>query len=202
MKYLFYCFCLLFLFGCDNGLETVEEKAEDGSVTRYVRKKENFAKHGLLVRIDANGLKLEESNYEEDVLHGERRLYYESGELQIVEHHTQGQFEGSYQIFHKNGQVKFEAAYQNGSLEGKGKSYYEDGQVKEIVTFANNEENGPFEEFHPNGKVKARGEYLDGDNEHGLLELFDEDGVLVKKMNCTRGICRTSWKKDKGEAES
>lgn len=199
---LLYCFCFIFLFACDNGLETVEEKEDDGSLTRYVRKKENFAKQGQLVRLDGKGQKQEEAQYEDDVLHGERRLYYETGELQIVEHHTKGKFEGPYQIFHKNGQLKFEAVYQNGMLEGQGKSYYDDGQLKEVVVFANNEENGPFEEYHPNGKVKARGQYLEGDNEHGLLELFDENGELIKKMNCTRGICRTSWEKDKGEANS
>ena len=42
-------------------------------------------------------------------------------------------------------------------------------------------------------KKESRRVYLDGDNEHGELKLFDEQGVLTKKMNCDKGICRTSW---------
>ncbi|MEM8906525.1 MAG: toxin-antitoxin system YwqK family antitoxin [Bacteroidota bacterium] len=199
----FYCSFLVFL-ACGNGLENVEIVEDDGSVTHYTRKKDNFAKEGLLTRMDQAGTKIEEAHYQNDTLHGERRLYYETGELHIIENHDHGIFKGPYQMFHKNGQLKFEAQYQQGTLEGKGQSYYEDGQLKEVVTFDNNEENGPFEEYHPNGKIKARGEYLGGDNEHGLLEIFDETGELIKKMQCAKGICRTSWEKgqpDTGSAD-
>ena len=198
---LLYTCCLFFLTACGNGLETVETKEDDGSMIRYSRKKDNFAKHGLFTRFNENNQKIEEANYQNDTLHGQRQLYHESGELKIVENHQNGDFEGDYQIFYKNGQVKFEAVYTKGVMSGKGKSYYEDGQLKEVVTFKNNEENGPFEEFHPNGKIKARGNYIDGDNEDGLLELFDENGELIKKMQCTHGICRTSWTKEGMESQ-
>ena len=64
------------------------------------------------------------------------------------------------------------------------------------MAFDKNEENGPFEEYHPNGKIKAKGTYLAGDNEHGLLEIFDDKGELIKKMQCKKGVCRTTWKKE------
>ena len=192
-NYLLYAVALFFFVSCGDGLEVVDMKEEDGTTVRYSRKKENFAKHGLFTRFNENNQKVEEAHYQDDTLHGERRLYFETGELKIVENHQNGLFEGPYQIFHKNGQVKFEATYVNGALEGKGQSYYDDGQLKEVVLFKNNDENGPFEEYHPNGKIKTRGNYLDGDSEHGLLELFDEAGQLTKKMQCTKGICRTTW---------
>ena len=74
--------------------------------------------------------------------------------------------------------------------------YYKNGQKKEEVTFENNEENGPFVEYNENGSLAAKGSYLNGDFEHGLLEIYDGQGVLVRKMNCDKGICNTTWKAD------
>lgn len=74
--------------------------------------------------------------------------------------------------------------------------YYETGQIKEEVTFRDNDENGPFTEYYANGNLKAEGFFKDGDNEHGLLKLYDEEGVLVKTMDCKNGICKTIWKKE------
>ena len=53
--------------------------------------------------------------------------------------------------------------------------------------------------IYKNGKTKATGTYLEGDNEHGELKLFDENGELTKKMNCNRGACRTTWTKEANE---
>ena len=43
---------------------------------------------------------------------------------------------------------------------------------------------------------KAEGTYIDGDNEQGELKLYDEQGELEKIMQCERGICHTTWKKE------
>jgi len=89
-------------------------------------------------------------------------------------------------------------------MEGKWKTYYPSGKLKEVVTFVDNEENGPFVEYYENGKIKAEGTYIDGDNEHGLLLLYNPFGVLYKKMQCDHGKCRTIWlrhtKKNNNEA--
>jgi len=191
---------IIIIAGCGGNLETVETKDEFGNQIRFTRSKTDSLKQGAYLVLDATGQKMEEANYVDDQLHGERRLYGEGGVLDIVERYVDGAFDGLYQKFHPNGQVKFEASYITGILSGETKSYYESGQLKEIVAFKNNEENGPFEEYHPNGKIKAKGQYLDGDNEHGELELYDENGILIKKMNCEKGVCRTSWTKEEGEA--
>jgi len=193
----FLIYSLLFLFACSNGLETVETTEEDGTKVKYTRYKTNYAKQGLYIKKDTEGKKIEEAEYVNDTLHGERRLFYfETGELQTTETYVKGIFNGAYKIYHKNGKVKFEGNYTNGVLMGQCKGFYDDGQLKEIVAFDKNEENGPFEEYHPNGKIKAKGTYLNGDNEHGLLEIFDEKGELIKKMQCEKGVCRTTWTKE------
>jgi antitoxin component YwqK of YwqJK toxin-antitoxin module len=73
----------------------------------------------------------------------------------------------------------------------------------EEVTFINNMENGPFKEYYKNGQIKWEGNYKDGDNEYGLIQEFNEQGQLIKKMNCGRYkgeyICQTIWTMDEGD---
>jgi len=188
---------------CKNNLETVTEKNEFGQEVSYQKNIETGERDGTYTVKDASGIILETATYKGDTLHGERRLFTNTGELETLENYQDGTFHGVYQSFYKNNQVKFEASYEAGILAGETKVYYEDGQLKERVFFKNNEENGPFTEYHPNGKLKAKGAYFGGVNsEHGPLELFDENGDLIKKMNCEKGVCRTSWTKEDGDVNT
>jgi antitoxin component YwqK of YwqJK toxin-antitoxin module len=187
---------LFFLIGCSD-LETTEVKDENGNVIeKYTRRKTDFAKQGMYQAFSPEGTLMEEANYVNDTLDGERRLYHENGKVQIKEQYDQGQFVGAYQTFYENGQMELEGTYTEGAMNGEWKRYYENGQLMEVVQFENNQENGPFIEYHDNGNLKAKGAYLDGDKEHGLLELFDEQGELERKMDCDKGICRTIWTRD------
>lgn len=194
---------ILFLAGCQNEFETVTEKNEFGQNLSYQIHKESGMKEGPYTVRDSAGLLLEEANFQHDTLHGERKLYTEKGILETVENYSNGTFEGLYQIFYSNGQVKFVAEYQDGVLAGASKSYYEDGQLKETVEFKDNVENGPFVEYHPNGNLKAKGSYFSGNHsEHGPLELYDENGDILKKMNCEKGVCRTTWTREDGDVST
>ncbi len=195
-----YLLLIFVLCACGrNNLEQVELTEDDGSKVTYTRNKENFAKEGTLVRFDADGVKLEKAEYKNDTLHGVRHLYYPNGNIQVSENYMNGTFEGDFKSFYENGKVQLEGIYVNNVMDGTWKGYYDSGELKEEVLFKNNNENGPFVEYHKNGKLKAKGTYLDGDNEDGLLELYDEDGELIKKMQCKKGVCRTSWTKEGGE---
>ncbi len=196
-----FLFSTLFLFSCGGNLETITVNEDDGTITSYTRNKENFAKEGLLTRTAADGTLLEEAQYSNDTLHGFRKLYYLNGALQTEETHVDGAFQGTFKTYYENGQVKLQGEYINNSMEGVWKGYYDGGELKEEVFFKNNNENGPFTEYYQNGKLKAKGNYLEGDNEDGLLELFDKNGELVKKMNCVKRICRTIWTKEGGDVE-
>lgn len=202
-SYLLLLLTTLAFAGCKNNLETVTEKNEFGYEVTYQKNRETGEREGPYTVTNAEGLLMETSNYKGDTLHGERRLYSQTGELETLENYENGVFQGIYQSFYKNEQVKFEANYSDGILAGETKVYYEDGQLKEVVFFKNNEENGPFTEYHPNGKIKAKGSYFGGVNsEHGPLELYDENGDLIKKMNCEKGVCRTSWTKEDGDVNT
>ncbi len=199
--YLFLLLIFLFCACGTNNLEQVEVIEEDGSKLSYTRNKENFAKEGTLTRFAVDGSKLEKAEYKNDTLNGFRHLYYPNGNIQVSENYVNGAFEGVFQSFYENSKLQLEGNYVKNVMEGVWKGYYDSGELKEEVLFKNNNENGPFVEYHKNGKLKAKGNYLEGDNEDGLLELFNEEGEMVKKMQCKKGVCRTTWTKENGELD-
>ena len=195
-KYLL-LFSLLFILnsGC-RPLENVEMEEEYGYTVKFKRNKKNHLKEGKFVRYNADKVIVEEANYLADTLHGQRTLYTPEGNMEIIENYEKGVFHGPYKEFYPDGSILQEGAYVDGTMEGNWQSYYTNGQLKEVVMFENNNENGPFIEYHENGKLKAKGSYLEGDSEHGELLLYDTLGTLVKKMDCNRGICHTTWTKE------
>lgn len=209
MRYLI-LFLFLFLsvfFSCASKIETVETKDEFGNSIKYTRNKSDFSKEGLYTISYPNGNLYEEANYVRDTLHGERKLYFESGKLEVLETYNMGMFISPYKRFFENGKLQQEGNYENNIATGEWKKYYENGQLEELVNLKNNEENGPFQEYYENGNLKAEGSYNGFDEEtsrpreHGLLKLYNEEGVLIKKMNCTNGICRTSWTLEDGDTK-
>ncbi len=134
--------------------------------------------------------------FKNGVLDGYRKIHYPSGTIQVEETYVAGQFHGPYKKYYDNGQVKISGDYKDGTMEGVWVTYHDNGAIKDEVTMTANLENGPFKEYYPNGKTKAVGVYKNGEFEHGPLQLFDESGTLIKKMECDEGICRTVWKKE------
>lgn len=190
---------LMALFACTSDTETVEVRNFDtGLVELFERSRKTGLRQGFYRLTDRHGVLLEESEYRDDVLHGARRLYDETGRLVAEETHAGGKYHGRYRSFYPDGRVDSEGQYENNEMTGIWKRYYPDGQVMEEVTFVQNLENGPFLEFYPNGQRKAEGRYLDGDNEHGELLEYNEQGVLVARKQCERGICKTLWSLDGG----
>lgn len=181
-------------------LETVENRDDNGILKeKYSRRKDTMAKQGAYTSYYPGGQVFEESFYENDTLHGERKLYYESGALQSVEHLDHGQFAGAYRKYYENGQLSTEGQYLDNEMSGLWKRWYDTGELKEEITFAHNEENGPFKEYFKNGKLKTEGTYLKGENEEGVLIKYDETGELIEKMYCELGICMTIWDSERGD---
>jgi antitoxin component YwqK of YwqJK toxin-antitoxin module len=136
---------------------------------------------------------IELAHYISDTLNGKRKLFFESGNIEIVEDYRSGRFHGTYKRYLESGQLKIIGKYVSGEMEGIWKSFYPNGIISELVFFRGSEENGPFIEYHESGKIKAEGMYRNGDYEHGVLKLYDRKGDLERLMYCKNGICRTQW---------
>lgn len=197
------CFlaALFFLvYACADPIQVVEETNEVGvTIKQYMLNTATQQKQGKYTEYDENGKLLEEANFRNDTLEGIRKLYFPDGQVQYEEHYQAGLYQGSYRAFFEDGQLQSEGKYEQNALQGEWLGYYTNGQLKERLQFKDNNENGPFTEWYENGKLKAEGAYLEGDNEHGLLQLYDEQGELERKMECDRGRCTTVWKRDTEE---
>jgi antitoxin component YwqK of YwqJK toxin-antitoxin module len=180
-------------------LETVEETDPDGNLLQFTRRDSDGLKEGVFSKMTTKGAKLEEANYKNGKLDGQRVLFYPDGDTLIVETYQEDLFNGPYKSFYPSGQLKLACTYTNNNIEGKWLQYYESGQLKEEVLFEGNTENGPFKEYHPNGQLSVEGRYKDGDNEHGPLKFYDEQGQHYKTMECNMGICRTVWSQEKSK---
>jgi antitoxin component YwqK of YwqJK toxin-antitoxin module len=198
LKWLLGCwlgFSLLLLASCQPKTLWLENKDEWGFLEKFEAHALDSIKNGAYYRYYPKGALYEQSNYKHGFLEGERRLFHEDGYLEVKENYKEGKFEGEWLRYWPNGRVKLSGIYQDNAMTGEWKKFYESGKISERTQFVNNEENGAFFEYYENGNLKAKGHYLHGDYEQGELELYNEEGELIKRMDCDKGICRTLWEK-------
>lgn len=182
--------------GCAGSKEKVMIRDGAGNLVEQYETTGDSIRDGVSEKFDAEGNLASRQEYRNGILHGERLIFDGGGQIQVREQYQNGEFEGPYQYYYPSGQVEMEGTYRSNVMVGDWKRYYENGQLREIVHFEDNQENGPFVEYYENGKMKAEGQYYHGDNEHGLLKLYDESGDLYRKMECDSGKCHTIWKRD------
>ncbi|GIV31338.1 MAG: hypothetical protein KatS3mg029_0689 [Saprospiraceae bacterium] len=190
---------VLTLAACSN-LETVETRDDLGRLTeRFTVNKETGAREGKYQAFYPDGALKEEAWYRNGSLHGVRKRFYENGNLDFLETYVNGHFEGLYQKYYPNGQLANEGQYIADEMTGTWRRWYESGELMEEVHFEHNLENGPYRFYHKNGQISTEGTFIQGDNDHGELLLYDEQGRLIEKMYCYWGVCATTWRADKGE---
>ena len=184
-----------FLITCGNRMKPVTEMNDLGYKIEYAINPKTKLKEGTYKVYDSNGKLYEQTQYANDQINGKRTLFYPNGKPELVEEYVNGQYQGPYVSYFENGNLKSTGSFNDNKAEGEWKSYYKSGKIKEVVIYEDNLENGPFQEFYENGNKKAEGNYKNGDNEDGLLLLYDDQGQLEKKMDCNLGTCTTIWKK-------
>jgi antitoxin component YwqK of YwqJK toxin-antitoxin module len=204
MKFpLFAFYSIILLVACkQSDIETIEIKdANQQIVEQYQQRKKNHAKDGFYKKFGMNNVVLEEATYKNNQLDGLQKFFYSNGVLEISQQYVAGVLSGKYQKYYESGKIALEQDFTNGIMQGLSTAYYENGNLKEKVTMQNNEENGPFIEYYENGKIKTEGTYKTpddpefvGNKEHGILKMYDENGVLEKTMQCEIGVCKTVGK--------
>lgn len=192
---------ILLCSSCKNA-NLITLKDENGNISESYSINADSLKHGAYTSY-INGTLVEKANYLNGQKSGLRRLFHTNGTVEIEETYDKDKIVGTYKSFYYDGVLAQEATYKDGVMQGTLKTYYENGQLKEEVTMANNEENGPFKEYFKSGKLKWEGQFLNGDNEFGLLKEYNESGDIIKKMMCdSLGVCTTTWTLKSGEVNS
>jgi antitoxin component YwqK of YwqJK toxin-antitoxin module len=198
LAYIILLFTTLFLASCDRLIKVDKVNPISGLHEVYFIDADSIIQGEKIVRI--NNQIYERANYINGVLSGERRIFFADGNVEIIEKYSEGLLIDTLKVFYPEGSIKVKMPYNRGVLEGEVLKYYNDGAIMEKVSFKENEENGTFEEYYTNGTMHWRGQYLNGPNEYGLLEEYDEQGRLLKKMMCdSNAVCRTIWTKENGD---
>lgn len=176
-------------------------KDPEGRVQEKYKVNQDSLKHGDYSSY-INGTLIEQAQYSSGVLQGPRKMFHTNGAIEIEEHYDKGVIVGPYKTYYFDGTLAQEANYIKGMMQGTLKTYYKEGALKEEVTMVDNNENGPFKEYHASGQLKWEGQFLNGDNEFGLLQNYNEAGELIKKMMCdSLGVCATIWTKEDGDIQ-
>ncbi|MCK3684306.1 toxin-antitoxin system YwqK family antitoxin [Maribellus sp. YY47] len=111
---------------------------------------------------------------------GQWTWHYDNGDLQYIEHFSQGKRDGEYIFYYINGQIRNRGMYLNGKQIGEWIHWYQDGKMEEYENRLNGLRNGEYKYWHRNGKLYASGHYELG-KETGVWEYFNENGKLEKK---------------------
>ncbi|MEM6395479.1 MAG: toxin-antitoxin system YwqK family antitoxin [Bacteroidota bacterium] len=186
---------LIILSSCGSNLSQVEDCDEQGYCERYFVDSETGLRQGKYEVIGPNGKVQEVANYTDGQLDGIRAVFASTGDTVQVETYENGQFSGPFRLYEtEEGYLRQSGQYVNGVMSGSWYVYHPNGQVSEEVTFADNQEQGPFKEWYASGQLKAEGFYLDGDNEHGELWIYAENGDLERLMDCSHGVCSSLWR--------
>lgn len=197
MKRFFPLLVTLSMISCSEN--KVEVLNDEGVVIERFEILEDSTKHGSFEAFYENGAIQEKSEYSNGGLQGKRTIFYANGNVEVEEQYVDNVLEGIFKAYHENGELNIEVPYSNGQMNGKLKRYYDTGSLQEEMIMENGLENGPFKEYFANGKVEWEGSYLGGDNEDGPLVQYAEDGSVLKKMECSSGVCKTIWTKEKGD---
>jgi antitoxin component YwqK of YwqJK toxin-antitoxin module len=184
-------------FGCRKTQKIIKVFSEEGVLLEQYEVNKDSLRHGTYIGFYESGDTFEIAQYTHGKLDGQRRIYHENNQLEILENYVQDSLHGGYKTYYVSGKLKRQMNFEENEIVGKIKVFYENGQLKEEVSMQNNMENGPFIEYHENGQKAWEGTYQNGENEIGLLVQYAENGDTIRKLQCDeRYICRTFYRNE------
>ncbi|BDG03372.1 toxin-antitoxin system YwqK family antitoxin [Anaeromyxobacter oryzae] len=107
--------------------------------------------------------------------HGPARTYYDDGGLWVEERFREGERDGPFVEYHRNGRKAREGAFSRGRKVGRWTISSESGQVEESSDWRDGVPDGPFAAFWPDGTRKTDGRYCGG-VQCGRWRTFDAAG--------------------------
>lgn len=188
-------------------VEKVEYNEDSTFKMMYQVDKNTGAKYGAYKEYEvATSTVVAERNYKNNKLEGTEKIYFPSGQVDGEFTYKNGIHDGVFKYYYEDGTLKQEGTYVDGKIEGVLNSYYPTGTLKEEVAHKNGLTQGAFKEYNENGTLRAEGKYTSKsggeDLEEGLLKMYDENGVLTRKMVCKEGQCCTTWTIEDGDIKS
>ncbi len=123
---------------------------------------------------------------------GNRKSYYESGQLSSICPYSDGKVNGITKIYYENGMINVEINYKDDIRVGVGKEYFENGVLKSETPYTNGLINGIEKEYFENGSLKEETPYTNG-LLNGINKEYFENGNLKEEKTYIDGDL-TLWK--------
>ena len=112
----------------------------------------------------------EEDARKPKVKNGEKRYYYDSGQLKSIVTYKDNKKVGVSHTYYKSGEKQYDIPYQDGKKHGKVLWYYKSGKVYRETEYQNGKKNGTQRKFWEDGKLKSELNYKDNMLSTGLKE--------------------------------
>lgn len=149
--------------GVLNGLQKKYSRAGGGSNYLEVESVYNQGKkNGFMKMYYKGGEVKEECNFLFDNIDGERKEYYQNGQIKSISVYTNGILNGWHRTYFEDGRLCFECLYINGLESGTKIKYYENGQLEEESTYENGKKDGYEKRFSEYGCLIYQARYLQG----------------------------------------
>lgn len=125
--------------------------------------------------------------------HGERKIWYKSGELKGIEQWFNGEKDGAAEFYWKNGQLRKRVQYQRNKFQGDTEWFLADGTRYRKITYKIGK---PVREvlYHPNGVVKAKADFA-GPYRTGPAKTLYPSGELESKFTYLKNRIDGEYKK-------
>jgi antitoxin component YwqK of YwqJK toxin-antitoxin module len=96
--------------------------------------------------------------------HGDFKLYYENGNIEIKGQMDKNKNIGRWQYFYESGQVESEGNFVNNLPNGEWKWYYRSGKLREIGNFVDGKRMGLWKQFDESGNITEEKEFVESDS--------------------------------------
>jgi len=125
-------------------------------------------------------------DYVDGVLHGNEKVFYQSGKLKSLGHFNKGVLVGTVELYYEDGSIQARVNFNNGIKQGRAISYYPDGSKQLEQLFVDGKLDGLHRTWYENGNVMKSIPYSKG-MVHGTLETYYESGGVFEEVEYNFG---------------
>lgn len=131
--------------------------------------------------VDGNSLQMEALSLSEteEIYDGKVTWYNTNGKVSQTIHYKNNVQHGLRKNFFESGALESEFSYNDGKIDGDYVAYYENNQISEIGKYRRGNRIGNWKEYYKNGKLKAEGKYTVG-TKTGTWQVYYYDGKVAE----------------------
>lgn len=110
-------------------------------------------------------------------------LYYHNDSDKVMTkevYNDKGLLHGEKFVFFENGQIAELLQYNNGKEEGNAKNFTEKGVVLKDFNFKQGKLHGPYKDYDPSGELMVEGQFKN-DKKHGIWKYYDNGELINEK---------------------